>query len=422
MSKFLEHILRSQQEEFLQKTREPYVEREVTLKGLDTSLIQVVLGPRRAGKSFFCIHSMDQNKPVGYLNFDDERLTENVSFDELIHTVNLVYQSPRTLLLDEIQNLNNWELIVNRLQREGFRILLTGSNSRLLSRELATHLTGRHLATTIFPFSYREWLHWQNTASPVDHPKPGFHDFLQRGGFPEIWIRQITFPDYLRSLFDSIILRDIVTRYNIRYPGSIRNLAHYLLSSISGEFSYNKLSRQMTFGNPGTIQNYISYLEEAYLLFTLHRFSWKEKERLTANKKVYAYDNGYYTSIIKTFSPDTGKLLENLVAIELKRQETMNESSCSFWKNKDGEEVDFVIQKGMNIRSLIQVCADTSSEKTKNREIRALLKAKEALKCNNLIIVTLDHEYTEKATWFSFEGTIHYIPIQQFLQSKNPGQ
>lgn len=415
MDNLLENIILSHKEEFALQRAEPYVKRDAQIKGSDSGLIHVILGPRRAGKSFFCIHSMDPAKPIGYINFDDERLTDISDFDAVMEAVKLVYNNPMVLLFDEIQNVPKWELIVNRLQRQGYSLFLTGSNSKLLSRELSTHLTGRHLATTIFPFSFRELQHLSNRKDLCGNERQKCMEYLKRGGFPELWIKQIDFPEYLRSLFDSILFRDIVKRHKIRDSAALYNLALYLVSNTAGDFSYQALSKHLSFRSVITTQKYISFLEEAFLLFTIHRFSYKVREQISANKKIYTYDNGFYQANTHRFSSDTGKLYENAVAIELKRRETENGSKLFYWKNEKHEEVDFVVQQGIEVVSLIQVCYDLSGEKVKNREVRSLLKAGEALHCKKLLIITDQYEGVEEVEWFGLKGKIEFIPLYKYL-------
>jgi predicted AAA+ superfamily ATPase len=415
MNKMSEKIIQSHKEEFEQKRSDFFVKREVQIKGPDSGLIQVITGPRRAGKSFFAIHSMDTTQAVGYVNFDDERLTEITDFDAVMDAVKRVYSNPKTLLFDEIQNVPKWELIVNRLQRKGYLVFITGSNSRLLSQELSTHLTGRHLEIKVFPFSFRELQHLSEKENPQADVRIKCLEYLKRGGFPELWIKHIDFPEYLRSLFDSILFRDIVKRYKIRDSASIYKLALYLVSNITTEFSYQSLAKRLSSGSVMTIRKYISFLEEAYLLFTVHRFSYKVREQISSNKKIYTYDNGFFQTIAHKFSPDSGKLFENAVAIELKRHETEGGVKLFYWKNEKHEEVDFVVQRELSVESLIQVCYDLSDPKVKNREIRALLKAGEDLNCKKLIIITDDYENIEKTEWFGLTGNVEFIPIHKYL-------
>ena len=409
----LENIIQSHKEEFLGRRQETYIERDAKIRSSKSGLIQVILGPRRAGKSFFTIHSMEPGNAVGYINFDDERLSEIKNFDAIMEAVNIVYSSPKILLFDEIQNVENWELIVNRLQRQGYQLFITGSNSHLLSRELSTHLTGRHLKTTIFPFSFAEIIkHFGKSGDPI---RQKCAEYISRGGFPELWMKQIDFPEYIRSLFDSVIFKDIVKRYKLRDSAALYNLSRYLISTICCEFSYQSLAKHLTFSSVVTVKKYVSHLEEAYLLFTIERFSFKVREQIRSNKKIYTYDNAFYQSASQPFSKDSGKILENTVAIELKRKEADNHSKIWYWKNEKHEEVDFIVQHHLTVEELIQVCYDPSDAKVKNREIRALIKAGKELNCNKLTVVTNNYESNEDVEWFGITGKIDFIPVHKFL-------
>ena len=154
----VKEILLAQKQELDKKLKELYVERTANLKKLESPIIKVIIGPRRAGKSFFALHFLNKKGNFGYVNFDDEKLVEVENYDSILEAMNTVYNNPQFILFDEIQNLPKWELFANRLQRQGYKLIITGSNSNLLSKELATHLTGRHLLTNIFPFSFKEYL------------------------------------------------------------------------------------------------------------------------------------------------------------------------------------------------------------------------------------------------------------------------
>ena len=195
--------------------KEPYIEREAIKLDLNNFLIKIVIGPRRAGKSFFSLHMLNKKNKFGYINFDDEKLTKVEDYNELISSVNSVYENPKILFLDEIQNLPKWELFVNRLQRQGFNLVVTGSNSRLLSKELATHLTGRHLQIVVFPFSFREYLHFGKKDLITPEIKEKLDEYLVYGGYPEPLIKKINYKDYLSTLFNSTIFKDIIKRYKI---------------------------------------------------------------------------------------------------------------------------------------------------------------------------------------------------------------
>ena len=410
----LRDIIREQKLEYERKKQERYIQRQFVSLNPESGLIQVIIGPRRAGKSFFCIHQLTNDISFGYVNFDDERLMAITDFDELLRAVKAVYSNPEVLLFDEIQNLPNWEIIVNRLQRQGYQLVITGSNSRLLSRELATHLTGRHQPVYVFTFSFKEYLAtFENLITPdiMEH----FNDYLSHGGYPEPLIKKLDHKAYLQVLFDSVLFKDIVKRHRIRYAASLENLASWLISNISGELSLNSLARQTQVSSVHTVKKYLGYLEEAFIFFRLKRFTRKAGSQLKYNQKIYCYDNGFFLAKAFRFSEDHGKLLENLVAVELIKRSFYDHSKVFFWKNNEQEEVDFVIQRGTRVSQLIQVCWSSDAQRTKQREIRALLKASRDLKCKDLIIITYNEQSRQKASWYGMEGEIDFIPAVEWL-------
>ena len=397
---------------------EPYVERDVKSFSLEHNMIKAIIGPRRAGKSFFILHALRKKTNFGYANFDDESLAGMGNYDELISEISQAYGKPKILFFDEIQNLAKWELFVNRLQRQGYNIIVTGSNSKLLSRELATHLTGRHIPTTILTFSFKEYLRARNidTARLTSHENEALLlEYLQSGGYPETVMKKLDAKQYLGVLFESIIYKDIIKRYSIRKGPEIERLAMFLLSNIASEFSYLSLVKAVGGQSSNTAQKYVGFLEEAYLLFAIDRFSYKTKQ-IGRSKKIYCYDNGLITAEAFQVSPNLGKLFENCVATQLKRGEMENQFELFYWKSQQGgEEVDFVIKKGTEVVELIQACYSLDEEKKRKREIRALLMAGKELHCKNLTIVTLREEGKESAEWFGIKGRITYKPLGKWL-------
>ena len=411
----IQNIITGQKAEFERKLREPYVQREAVIKGLTTDLISVVIGPRRAGKSFFSIHTVETMTGIGYANFDEERLLRVGNFDEIISAIRSVYGDPKVLLFDEIQNLDQWELIVNRLHREGYKLILTGSNSRLLGSDLATHLTGRHFSTCLFTFSFREVVCLLKNNDTISDKQQRCFEYVTRGGFPEVWVKNYDPAEYLSTLFDSIILKDIVKRHRVRFPNALIDLAQTMITHMTGEFSSTSLQKLANFNSLHTTEKYMGYLEEAYLLFSIPRFSFKVREQQKSGKKIYCYDNGYFQAKAFRFSENTGKLFENAVAIELRRREMEGKCRIFYYKNQKQEEVDFIIQQGLKITQLIQVCYSLSEPKVKEREIRALLKAGAELECQKLIIITNDLDLIEKHRWFGNAGEIEFIPLWKWL-------
>ena len=408
-------IIELQRREIGSVLKERYIERIEPNINLSNSLIKVIIGPRRAGKSFFGIYALSKNNKFGYINFDDEELTRVKDYNELISAVNSVYENPKILFFDEIQNLPRWELFVNRLQRQGYTLVVTGSNSHLLSKELATHLTGRHSQIIVFPFSFKEYLNFEKKNLTTSEIKEKLNDYLIFGGYPEPLLKKINYKEYLTTLLNSILFKDIVKRYKIRFAQAISDLSEQLLSNIANEYSYNSLSKISKIKSTHTVEKYLNYLEESFIFFSIKRFSYKIKEQISSIKKIYCIDNGFIHAKAFNSSQNIGKLYENIVAIELKKQELNGKINFYYWKNQQQEEVDFVVKEGIKIKQLIQVCYNIENMETKNREVRALLKASKELKCKNLLVINSDKEGEEKIEWFGIKARIKFIPLWKWL-------
>lgn len=413
----LRDIVLVQKRELENRLQETYVERKIPLPwDLGNDLIKIITGPRRAGKSFYAVHLLQQTGSYGYVNFDDERLTAVGDYDEIVSAVNAVYGNPRYLLFDEIQNLPRWEMFANRLQRQGFRLLVTGSNANLLSSELATHLTGRHAAAVLFPFSFGEYLATSGDQRTGVEKKDALDAYAEQGGYPEPLLKNIDQRYYLRTLLQSTLYKDIVKRFKIRSVQGIEDLALYLMSNIAREYSFNALSRVTKCRSVHTVEKYIRYLQEAYLVFSLPRFSFKLKDQAGYNKKIYCTDNGLAVSGGFRFSADRGALYENLVAVALKKEEIASRISLFYWKSPQNEEVDFVIKEGLHISRLIQVCSDISNLKTLKREMRGLIKASQELHCDELLLLNDRVDLTEMFKWQDAERPIRLMPLWQWLE------
>lgn len=410
----LRDVLLLQKREIEEQKKHRYIPRDAILKEKDKSIIKAVTGPRRAGKSSFVVHELSET-PWGYINFDDEKLVDVKDYDELIEGMKTVYGNPRTLFLDEVQNLEKWELFVNRLQRQGFNVIVSGSNANLLSRELATHLTGRHLSTSIFPLSFREFLRFFGTASEMTEAeiKEKFNQYITNGGYPEPLVKNLNYKDYLSTLFDSVVYKDVVKRYRIRNPASFEDLATYVISNTANAYSYNTLARVTKVKSVNTVEKYLSYLEEAYLIFRVNRFSFKLRHQIKSDKKIYCIDNGLSTAKAIRATDAQGKALENVAAIQLWKNDGKN---LFYYKSRQGGyEVDFVVRKGPAVSQLIQVCLDLENPETKSREFRALCTASQELECNNLLVLTGDYESKERFEWFGTKKTIQCIPAWKYL-------
>ena len=400
----------------------PYIQRDNLDKvreQIDTPLIKVVTGPRRAGKSVFSLLLL-KDKNFAYLNFDDENLVKAENYDEIVQAMFEVYPTPQYFLFDEIQNLPAWELFVNKLHRRNYNILLTGSNARLLSKELATTLTGRHLTYEILPFSFREFLGAKNISfSKDDLALPeikgrflnAFEEYLKKGGYPEIVTKGLDVKTYLATLFDSVLLKDIVKRYKVRFTSKLYDLATYLISNTASEFSFTKLKNILGFASVSTVEKYLGYLEESYLFFVLNRFSFKVKQQIKAPRKIYLVDNGFIEAKAFQFSPDTGRLMENLAFVEFIRRGYVPNLDLFYYKTRNNREVDFVVRRENRIEELVQVSLASADHNTREREMKALREASEELDCRNLTIITWDKEGEEKVK----DKVIRFLPMWEWL-------
>ena len=413
----IRQVIEGQKRELDLMLKQRYVVRAMKAPVLDNQLVKVVIGPRRAGKSFYSQHLASASGPFGYVNLDDERLVGLKNYDELTAEVNSVYNAPQRLLIDEIQNLPRWELWVNRLQRLGIRLIITGSNAHLLSSELATHLTGRHERIVLFPFSFAEYRDALSTQSaPSDAETSALlGNYLQDGGYPETTVFTINKRDYLLNLFQSTIYKDIVKRHRIAAIESIENLGRYLLSNTGSEYSFRSLMRVVGCKSDMTVRKYLHFLEESFTLFNVPRFSYKVKEQAAQNKKIYAIDNGFVTAVGFNTSPNTGRLAENAVAIALEKRRLHGDLNYFFWKNVKHEEVDFICMEKGRVSRCIQVCWNMDNPKTMDRELRALVKAGKELGCDTLQVITERMEGKEVHEWSGMKARIEFIPIWKWL-------
>ena len=398
------------------RRQELYIERTAEIRDDNSRLIRMVIGPRRAGKSFFVTRHLMAKGPFGYVNFDDEELNDAEKIPDILAAVADLYPGSKTLLLDEIQNIPGWELLANRLARQGYFLYITGSNAHLLSKELSTHLTGRHTVTTIFPFSFAEYLRTKPGEYTESEYRALLFEYSVTGGFPEPLTTTINKKEYLLRLFDAVVYKDIIRRYRVRSQQGLGDLAQYLCSNVAGEYSVHRLSRVTECRSDRTVRKYLEYLEEAFLFFSVPRFSYKVKEQVQANKKIYCIDNGFVMAKGFRFSRNEGTLMENLVAIALHQLELAGNLDLYYWKNAQHQEVDFVLHRNGKVVALIQVCCDLADEKTRRREINALLTAGRDLSCKKRIILAMDEEQTKTEEWFGIRGDIQYIPLWKWLQ------
>lgn len=372
----------------------PYQQRHTKYKAdelLQNPLIKLITGPRRVGKSVFAL-LMLQGKNFAYLNFDDNQLLEKWDEDLAMSALDDVYPDYDFMLLDEIQNLPNWDLWVSKLYRRGKNLIITGSNAKMLSSEMTTVLTGRYLQIEMLPFSLEETMSWKNISPDREEQVAQAimlaDDYMRNGGYPEtIPARSIT-KSYLSTLFDSILLKDVAQRHKVRNTTDLYNLATYLLSNFCNPISANELAGELGLSSVATTKKFCDYLNEPYLFFYLSRFNNKLKLMNKAPKKVYVVDNGFVQSTAFNLSENLGRLLENQVFVELLRRGYIPGKTLFYYRTRNDKEIDFVTRKGAKVEQLIQVCYDMTSEKTRKRELDALVEAANELHCNKLLVIT----------------------------------
>lgn len=404
---------RAERDELLSR---PYQQRHTrygTDELLQNPLIKLITGPRRVGKSVFAL-LMLQGKNFAYLNFDDNQLLENWDEDLAMSALDDVYPDYDFMLLDEIQNLQDWDLWVSKLYRRGKNLIITGSNANMLSSEMATVLTGRYLQIEMLPFSLDETMRWKNITPDREEQAPQAimlaDDYMRNGGYPEtIQARSIT-KSYLSTLFDSILLKDVAKRHNIRNTTDLYNLATYLLSNFCNPISANELAVELGLSSVTTTKKFCDYLKESYLFFYLPRFNNKLKLMNKAPRKVYIVDNGFVQSTAFNLSENLGRLMENQVFVELMRRGYIPGQTLFYYRTRNDREIDFVTRKGAKVERLIQVCYDMTSEKTRKRELDALVETAGELRCDNLLVVTGSQE--EDIEWKNKK--IRVIPVNKF--------
>jgi len=364
------------------------IPREVDYKHLvETPFITVISGIRRSGKSTLMYQLTKYFNEFYYVNFDDERFFDfDVSdFSTLLLVLNQFTDS-KTIFVDEIQNIPSWERFIRRIYDEGYKIFITGSNSKLLSSELSTHLTGRYIKVELFPFSFTEYL----TFHKIDFLKLDsvikaqilkyFDKYIEEGGFPEY----STYADIqqLQNIYEDIIYKDLIARFGIKNTKALKQLAHYYFTNFTNEVSYNSLKSILGIKSINTIRDYVEYLQQAYLLFECYKFDYSLKKQITYSKKAYVIDNGLRNKISFRFNTDVGKLLENVVYLHLRKLH----EKVWFYKTTNNYEVDFIVEDGASI--LYQVSYNIDDKKTLNRETRSLLLASNELNTNNLFLLT----------------------------------
>jgi len=323
------------------------------------------------------------------------------------------------IFFDEIQNMEGWELFVNKLHRSGYNLFITGSNAKLLSKELSTHLTGRHIQMEIFPFSFREYLQALKFEEPIETTagqglvKNHLLNYLENGGFPEVVVEKENPRIYLRQLFNDIVEKDIIMRYNIAYKKTFIEIANTVIDNFGNYVTSNSIKNSFGLKSVHTAKNYLYYLNESYLVYFINKLSFKPKEKEVAPKKIYVTDPGLINVISMKFKEDFGRIIENVVAIDLLRRRSYWYKTWEIYYYKDYQdhEVDFAIKDGMRIKYLIQVTYSSGKDEIEKMELNSLIKASNELKCDNLTVITWDYEDE-----LNIENKkIRFIPLWKWL-------
>jgi hypothetical protein len=360
--------------------------------------IIVIAGLRRVGKSTLLQQLRSESTESDYyINFDDDRLVhfELKDFQVLLEMFIELYGVQKTFYFDEIQNIEGWERFIRRLHDQGNKIYITGSNATLFSQELGTRLTGRYFQLELYPYSFSEWLHHQFTDAELGNlittEQRGraagiFTYYCLQGGIPSyVHTREI---EVLQSLYDSVLYRDIITRYKLTNERAIMELVYYFASNVGKEFSYNNLAKHIGLGSPTTISDYCHYLAMSYLCYSVSRFSHSLPKQQLYNKKCYFIDHALARALGFRSTEDKGRLLENLVYIELRRR------GGEVYFHKEQKECDFLVRKQGTVCEAYQVCLDMTDSITRARELEGLVEAIELHHLVSGVILTETEEKT----------------------------
>jgi len=393
----LKEVIQSQKK--LLEVLDPGTVRETAIK-IEESFATILTGVRRCGKSTFLNQLLRKQKNAYYLNLEDPRLEgfELSDFNRIETLMKELYGEKGVYFFDEIQNIDRWEKFIRYLIDKKEKIVITGSNASLLSRELGTKLTGRHLQIEMFPFSFTEFLAMRQESPSLS----SFNEYLHKGGFPEYLKKEN--PLILHELLSDIIMKDIAIRFGIKNTNLLNKIAIYLISHVGKEFSYNSIKKMLSVKSVQSVIDYVFYLENAYLVFTIPCFSYSYKKQQINPKKAYSIDNGFSFNNSASFSKDDGKMLENIVFLGLRR----NFKEVFYFKETG--ECDFVIKEKDKITCAIQVCFDLNEE-NKDREVNGLVAALKRFNLKEGLILT----HNQKDEFFAENKKITVKPVWQWL-------
>ena len=415
----LKRIISDQKEEFEILLSRTWMHRpEEKLVDISSNMAQVVIGVRRSGKSVLCLNVIRASGlPFAYVNFEDEKLSA-ASADDLnaiLENLYGAYGDFSHIFLDEIQNVDGWQYFVNRLLRRGMHVLMTGSNAKLLSSELSTHMTGRHMNIELYPFSFSEWCEAMDiplsyaTTRERGLLSAGFDRYLHDGGFPELISTQRK-TQYVDGLVRGILENDIEKRFRIRNKAAFERVAYHILNTVPTKPNSRKIADSFGIGSHHTVEKYEDFLHKAYLTCSVQKYSARSAVRLSS-AKLYPVDVSLMDRRPDAFAMENlGWRLETVVCIELLRRYRPKGWNIAYYDGNQSE-VDFVVAEGLSVRKLIQVSYDISSPKTRRREIRALIQASMKTGCDDLLLITAMEEGEDVASG----KRIRIVPAYIFL-------
>jgi len=415
----IEIVVLDQKEELEKMKTQEFCHRpQEDLINMNSNLAQVVIGVRRSGKSTLCFNALQKaGVSYAYVNFDDEKLA-SLTLDDMDTVLDVLYRvfgDFSHLFLDEIQNIEGWHLFANRMLRKRVHLIITGSNSKLLSGELASHLTGRHHQIELFPFSFADYCAYNRIATkPLTTKNRGllagaFDRYTKQGGFPELLVE----PDaksYIDSLLHSIITQDIQKRFNIRYTDTLLMLVNHLLNQAPALIVKDTLQKIFGFKSHHTVGNYLSYLKQTYLISTISKYSGKSRQR-TRNELYYPIDVAFMNNRQDAFSGENlGWRLETIVYLELRRR-AKSVSQDIYYYDEGTSQADFIVCDGNRSLEVYQVTYSMEKEKTRKREIKGAVAGAKGTNCRKVFILT-DHE-TETIEDDGY--TIEVLPVWEWL-------
>jgi uncharacterized protein len=396
--------------------KEGFIERAFPRKFLTAKKISVIAGVRRCGKSTL-LRQISKNLPsFCYINFEDERMLDfsyrdfNVLYEAFLE----MYGNKNVYLFDEIQNIAGWEKFARRLFESGKKIFVTGSNAKLLSSELATVLSGRHIKFELYPFSFSEFLKFHKVSvkkNPTTEEKSlikrKLNQYMEYGGFPEIIESEDK--EELKQLYQDVLIKDLLVRFKIRETKGFRDIALFSLSNISTPVSYNNIRNLLGIKSVTSVKNYIDFFEEAYLFYSLFKFDYSVKKQIINDRKIYCVDTGIVNAVAFRFSENIGRNMENMVFVELKRR------GADMFYHREKKECDFILRQGIKVTEAIQVAYSLADSKTEKREVDGLLEVMGKFNLDNGLIINQDQEEERKING----KLIHIIPLWKWLLDKN---